>query len=70
LARKEPKKKHNITKIQVEKNILIAVVFHNLKNHLAEEGSNLKLMWVSAYVGMKGNERADNFSKRSAKPGG
>jgi ribonuclease HI len=30
-----------------------------LRDLMAEEGSNLKLMWVPAHVGIKGNEMAD-----------
>jgi ribonuclease HI len=30
-----------------------------LKDLMAEEGSNVKLMWVPAHVEIKGNETAD-----------
>jgi hypothetical protein len=30
-----------------------------LKELMGEEGSNLKLMWLPAHVGIKGNETAD-----------
>jgi ribonuclease HI len=32
---------------------------------MAEEGSNLKLMWVSAHVGIKGNEKVDKAKKEA-----
>jgi hypothetical protein len=35
-----------------------------LKDLMAEEGSNLKLMWVPAHVGIKGNETADKAAKK------
>jgi ribonuclease HI len=34
-----------------------------LKDLMAEEGSNLKLMWVPAHVGIKGNEMANKAAK-------
>jgi ribonuclease HI len=34
-----------------------------LKDLMAEEGSNLKLTWVPAHVGIKGNETADKAAK-------
>jgi ribonuclease HI len=34
-----------------------------LKDLMAEEGSNLKLMWVPAHVGIKENETADKAAK-------
>jgi hypothetical protein len=34
-----------------------------LKDLMAEEGSKLKLMWVSAHVGIKGNETADKATQ-------
>jgi hypothetical protein len=34
-----------------------------LKDLMAEEGSNLKLMWVSAHVGIKGNKTPDKAAK-------
>jgi ribonuclease HI len=34
-----------------------------LKDLMAEEGSNLKLMWVPAHVGIKGNETANKAAK-------
>jgi ribonuclease HI len=34
-----------------------------LKDLLTEEGSNLRLMWVPAPVGIKGNEKADKAAK-------
>jgi ribonuclease HI len=34
-----------------------------LKDLMAEECSNLKLMWVSAHVGIKGNETVDKAAK-------
>jgi hypothetical protein len=36
-----------------------------LKDLMAEEGSNLKLMWVPAHVGIKGNEMADKAAKKA-----
>jgi ribonuclease HI len=36
-----------------------------LKDLMAEEGSNLKLMWVPAHVGIKGNETADKEAKEA-----
>jgi hypothetical protein len=34
-----------------------------LKNLLAEEGSNLRLMWVPSDMGITGNERANKVAK-------
>jgi ribonuclease HI len=34
-------------------------------NLLAEEGKNLKLMWVPAQTGIKGNESADKAAKEA-----
>jgi ribonuclease HI len=34
-----------------------------LKDLMAEEGSNLKLMWVPKHVGIKRNEKADKAAK-------
>jgi ribonuclease HI len=34
-----------------------------LKDLMAEEGSIVKLMWVPAHVGIKGNETADQAAK-------
>jgi ribonuclease HI len=39
-----------------------------LKNLMAKEGSNLKLMWVPAHDGIKGNVTADKTAK--PEPGG
>jgi hypothetical protein len=36
-----------------------------LKDLMAEEGSNLKLMWVPAHVGIKVNEKADKATKEA-----
>jgi ribonuclease HI len=36
-----------------------------MKDLLAEEGSNLRLMWVPAHTGITGNERADKAAKES-----
>jgi ribonuclease HI len=36
-----------------------------LKNLMAEEGSNLKLMWVPSHVGIKGYETADKAAKEA-----
>jgi hypothetical protein len=36
-----------------------------LKDLMAEEGSNLKLMWVPPHVGIKGNETADKAAKEA-----
>jgi hypothetical protein len=36
-----------------------------LKDLMTEEGSNLKLMWVPAHVGIKGNETADKAVKET-----
>jgi hypothetical protein len=36
-----------------------------LKDVLAEEGLNLRLMWVLAYTGITGNERADKAAKET-----
>jgi ribonuclease HI len=33
------------------------------KDLLAEEGSNLRLMWVPSHMGITGNERADKAAK-------
>jgi hypothetical protein len=38
-----------------------------LKDLMAEEGSNLKLMWVLAHVSIKGNETADKAAKTKTK---
>jgi ribonuclease HI len=35
-----------------------------LKDLLAEEGSNLRLMWVPFHMGIMGNERADKASSQ------
>jgi ribonuclease HI len=35
-----------------------------LKDQMAEEGLNLKLMWVPAHVGIKGNETAHKAAKK------
>jgi ribonuclease HI len=37
---------------------------------MSEEGSNLKLMWVPAQVGIKGNETVDKAAKEALNPGG
>jgi ribonuclease HI len=36
-----------------------------LKDLLAEEGSNLKLMWLPAHMGIKGNETVDKAAKET-----
>jgi hypothetical protein len=36
-----------------------------LKDLMAEEGSNLKLMWVPAHVGIKGNETVDRAAEKA-----
>jgi ribonuclease HI len=36
-----------------------------LKDLMAEEGSNLNLMWVPAHVSIKGNETADKAAKEA-----
>jgi ribonuclease HI len=36
-----------------------------LKDLMAEMGSNLKLMWVPAHVGIKGNVTADKTAKEA-----
>jgi ribonuclease HI len=37
------------------------------KDLMAEEGSNLKLIWVPAHVGIKGNETADKTAREALK---
>jgi ribonuclease HI len=34
-----------------------------LKDLMAEEGPNLKLMWVTAHAGIKGNETANKTAE-------
>jgi ribonuclease HI len=36
-----------------------------LKDLMAEEGNNIKLMWVPAHTGIKGNEEADEAANES-----
>jgi hypothetical protein len=36
-----------------------------LKDLMAEEGSHLKLMWVPAHVGIKGNETTDKVAEEA-----
>jgi ribonuclease HI len=35
---------------------------------MAEEGNNLKLMWVPTHTGYEGNEEADEAAKESLEP--
>jgi ribonuclease HI len=35
---------------------------------MAEEGNNLKLTWIPAHTGIKGNEEADEAAKKSLEP--
>jgi ribonuclease HI len=37
----------------------------NILNLLAEEGEDLKLMWVPAHTGIEGNESADKAAKEA-----
>jgi ribonuclease HI len=39
-----------------------------LKDLMAEEGNNLKLTWIPAHTGIKGNEEADEAAKKSLEP--
>jgi ribonuclease HI len=36
-----------------------------LKDSLAEEGSNLRLMWVPSHMGITGNDHADKAAKET-----
>jgi ribonuclease HI len=37
-----------------------------LKDLMAEEGSKIKVMWVPAHVGVKGNETANKAAKETS----
>jgi ribonuclease HI len=57
------KQPDSTTELSHKKNLKAA----ELKDFMADEGNNFKLMWVPAHTGIKGNEEADEAARESLK---